>query len=161
MRHRLRKKKLNRTSEHRQSMLANLVCSLIKHKRITTTLAKAKAVRPVAEKLVTIAKGGTAHDRRVASSHLRQHPRRFFGKTKSETSNQVRDHWKENEDVIGMLFDKIAPQFKERHGGYTRIIKIGQRVGDAAKQAIIEWVENSAPAATAEVKKETAKPEGK
>ncbi|MSR66371.1 MAG: 50S ribosomal protein L17 [Pedosphaera sp.] len=159
MRHRVHKKKFNRTSEHRQSMLANLVCSLIKHKRITTTLAKAKAARPVAEKLVTIAKGGTAHDRRIASARLRQHPRRFFEKTKTVTRVEARDHWKENEDVIGMLFDKIAPQFKERHGGYTRIIKIGQRNGDAAKQAILEWVDDSA--VVADEKKEVSKPADK
>lgn len=98
-------------------MLANLVCSLIKHRRITTTLAKAKAARSVAEKMVTLGKSGTIHDRRLAVARLHQ------------------------EDAAKILFKDIAPGFKERNGGYTRIIRLSERQGDAAQQAIIEWVD--------------------
>jgi len=98
-------------------MLANLVCSLIKHKRVTTTLAKAKAARSVAEKMVTLGKHGTIHDRRLAAARLHQ------------------------EDAVKILFSEIAPTQKERHGGYTRIVKLHQRSGDAAQLAILEWVD--------------------
>src|SRR5512138_484716 len=137
MRHRKRTAKLGRTGEHRNAMLANLVCSLIKHKRVTTTLAKAKAARSVAEKMVTLGKSGTLHDRRLAAARLHQ------------------------EDAVKILFKEIAPAAKERRGGYTRIVKLGQRQGDASQKAILEWVEISvAPApAPAETKPaETAKP---
>jgi large subunit ribosomal protein L17 len=119
MRHRKHTAKLGRTGQHRNRMLANLVCSLIKHKRITTTLAKAKAARPLAEKLVTLGKKGTIHDRRLASSRLYQ-----------------------DEDACRVLFTEIAPVLKDRPGGYTRIIRLmRQRQGDAANCAILEWVE--------------------
>jgi large subunit ribosomal protein L17 len=98
-------------------MLANLVCSLIEHKRVTTTLAKAKAARSVAEKMVTLGKSGTIHDRRLAAARLHQ------------------------EDIVKILFDEIAPSHKDRHGGYTRIIKMNQRAGDSAQKAILEWVD--------------------
>ena len=117
MRHLKKTAKLGRTSEHRNAMLANLVCSLILHKRVTTTLAKAKAARPVAEKMVTLGKSGTLHDRRLAVARLHQ------------------------EDVAKILFKEIAPAFKDRKGGYTRIIKMNQRIGDAAQRAILEWVD--------------------
>ena len=128
-------------------MLANLVCSLIEHKRVTTSLAKAKAARSVAEKMVTLGKRGTLHDRRLAAARLHQ------------------------EDAVKILFDEIAPAQKDRRGGYTRIIKLNQRQGDASQKAILEWVElgtvTEAPAAAkpaAETKatepKET-KPEAK
>ncbi len=117
MRHLKRTAKLGRTGTHRNAMLANLVCSLIKEKRITTTLAKAKAARPVAEKMVTLGKSGTQHDRRLAVARLRQ------------------------EDAAKILFKDIAPVFKDRKGGYTRIIRLNQRQGDAAQLAILEWVE--------------------
>src|SRR5512137_2645929 len=117
MRHLKRTAKLGRTGEHRNAMLANLVCSLIKHKRVTTTLAKAKAARSVAEKMVTLGKRGSIHDRRLAASRLRQ------------------------EDAVKILFNEIAPAQKERHGGYTRIVKLGQRQGDAGQKAILEWVD--------------------
>lgn len=117
MRHLKRTAKLGRTFEHRNAMLANLVCSLIKHKRVTTTLAKAKAARSVAEKMVTLGKRGTVADRRLASARLHQ------------------------EDVVKILFNEIAPAQKERQGGYTRIVKLGQRQGDAAQSAILEWVD--------------------
>src|SRR5687767_7098791 len=134
MRHRKKTAKLGRQFEHRNAMLANMVCSLIKHRRIQTTLAKAKAVRSVAEKMVTLGKNGSIHDRRLAASRLHQ------------------------EDAVRILFNEIAPTQKERSGGYTRIIRLNQRQGDAAELAIIEWVdvpvgEVEAPKADKEEKK--------
>src|SRR3954447_24953683 len=123
MRHRKRTAKLGRTSSHRNAMLANLVCSLIKHKRITTTLAKAKAARSVAEKMVTLGKTGTIHARRLAAARLHQ------------------------EDAVKILFNEIAPASKERRGGYTRIIKLLRRQGDAAEEAILEGVDAATEAA--------------
>jgi large subunit ribosomal protein L17 len=124
MRHLKRTAKLGRTGEHRNAMLANLVCSLIKHKRVKTTLAKAKAARSVAEKMVTLGKAGTVHDRRLAVARLHQ------------------------EDVVKILFNEIAPAQKDRRGGYTRIIQMNQRQGDAAQRAILEWVDMPATAGT-------------
>ncbi len=98
-------------------MLANLVCSLIKHHRVTTTLAKAKAARSVAEKMVSLGKKGSIHARRLAAARLHQ------------------------EDAVRILFNEIAPGQKERHGGYTRILKLLRRQGDAAEMAILEWVD--------------------
>lgn len=135
MRHLKRTAKLGRTGDHRNAMLANMVCSLIKKKRIQTTLAKAKALRSVAEKMVTLGKRGTLHDRRLAAAKLRQQPRTFH-RTKED-----RLKWRKEEDVVRILFEELAPVFKERQGGYTRIIKLHQRQGDAAALAIIEWVE--------------------
>ena len=117
MRHLKRTAKLGRTGSHRNAMLANLVCSLIKHKRITTTLAKAKAARPVVEKMVTLGKSGTLHHRRLAAARLHQ------------------------EDAVRILFNEIAPSQKERRGGYTRIVKLARRRGDASPLAILEWVD--------------------
>ncbi|HTV43606.1 MAG TPA: 50S ribosomal protein L17 [Candidatus Sulfotelmatobacter sp.] len=126
MRHLKRTAKLGRTSEHRNAMLANLVCSLITHRRVTTTLAKARAARPVAEKMVTLGKKGTIHSRRLAVAKLHQ------------------------EDAAKILFKEIAPAFKDRNGGYTRIIKMNQRNGDSAQRAILEWVDEIASAPSAE-----------
>jgi large subunit ribosomal protein L17 len=122
MRHLKRTAKLGRTGQHRNAMLANLVCSLILHKRVTTTLAKAKAARSVAEKMVTLGKSGTLHDRRLAAARLHQ------------------------EKAVKILFDEIAPSQKERHGGYTRIVRWNQRQGDASQRAILEWVDIALPA---------------
>ena len=138
MRHRKRTAKLGRTGQHRNAMLANLVCSLIKRKRVATTLAKAKAARSVAEKMLTLGKAGTIHARRLAAARLRQHARTLH-KSKAE-----REAWRKNEDVVRILFEDLAPGFKERNGGYTRIIKLGQRQGDAAQRAILEWVDFTA-----------------
>lgn len=141
MRHRKQTAKLGRTGSHRNAMLANLVCSLIKHKRVTTTLAKAKAARMVAEKMVTLGKSGTVHDRRLAVARLHQ------------------------EDAVKILFNEIAPATKDRRGGYTRIVKLLRRQGDAAEEAILEWVDTigatPAPAAPAEGAKEAPKTEEK
>jgi large subunit ribosomal protein L17 len=157
MRHLKRTAKLGRTFEHRNAMLANLVCSLIKHKRVTTTLAKAKAARSVAEKIVTLGKRGTVHARRLATSRL--HAR---GPT-ADLRKDERKKWREQEDVVRILFDEIAPAFKERSGGYTRIIRLQQRQGDSAQAAILEWVDTviTAPVAGKAEKAETEKPEAK
>lgn len=156
MRHLKRTAKLGRTGEHRNAMLSNLVCSLIKHKRVTTTLAKAKAARSVAEKIVTLGKKGTLHARRLASARLHTH-----GPT-VELSKEEKKKWRQNEDVLRILFDEIAPAFKERNGGYTRIIRMEQRPGDAAQKAILEWVDTvaAAPESTEAASATEAKPEG-
>jgi len=137
MRHLKRNSKFSRTGEHRNAMLANLVCSLIKHRRVTTTLAKAKAARPVADKMVTLGKRGRIHDRRLAASRLRS-PARTLHRTR-----QAREEWRKYHDVVRILFVDLAPGFKDRPGGYTRILKLQQRRGDAAQMAILEWVEAS------------------
>ena len=154
MRHLKRTAKLGRTFEHRNAMLSNLVCSLIKHKRVTTTLAKAKAARSVAEKVVTLGKKNTLHARRLVSARLHTH-----GPT-VELSKEDKKKWRQNEDVLRILFEDIAPAFKDRNGGYTRIIRMEQRPGDSAQKAILEWVDNviTAPEPPAEEKKEE-KPE--
>jgi large subunit ribosomal protein L17 len=141
MRHLKRTAKLGRTSEHRNRMLANLVSSLIKHKRIITTLAKAKAARPVAEKMVTLGKSGTLHDRRLAAARLHSQARTHFKGTPKRKGRIAREAWRRHHDVVHILFDQIAPLFKDRPGGYTRIIRLNQRQGDAAQRAILEWVE--------------------
>lgn len=138
MRHRKHTAKLGRTFQHRNRMLASLVCSLIKHKRVTTTLAKAKAARSVAEKMVTLGKRGTLHDRRLASARLFQ-----------------------DEDACRILFKEIAPTFQTRPGGYTRIIHLDQRRGDAARRAILEWVELPTGAPAPETKPAAEKTESK
>jgi large subunit ribosomal protein L17 len=141
MRHLKRTAKLGRTGEHRNAMLANLVCSLIKHKRVTTTLAKAKAARSVAEKLVTLGKKDTIHARRLVAARLHQ------------------------EDAMNILFSEIAPAQKDRNGGYTRIVKMHQRQGDASQLAILEWVDmpvvGEAPTEKAEETKPADKKEEK
>jgi large subunit ribosomal protein L17 len=117
MRHQKKTIKLGRTAEHRKALLANQVCSLIEHQRIKTTLAKAKAVRPLAERMVTLGKKGSIHARRTALATLRQ------------------------KSAVKKLFDDIAPRSAERNGGYTRIVKLGQRKSDSAPMAFIEWVD--------------------
>src|SRR5580692_12072967 len=127
MRHLKRTAKLGRTGTHRNRMLANLVCSLIKHRRVKTTLAKAKAARSVAEKMITLGKAGTLHDRRLASARLHQ-----------------------DENAVKILFNDIAPTQKERRGGYTRIVRLHQRQGDAAQIVILEFVDVPVPEAPAQ-----------
>ena len=131
-------------------MLANMVCSLIKHKRVTTTLAKAKVARSVAEKMVTLGKSGTLHDRRLVAARLRQQPRSHFVGTPTLKGKTVREKWRLEEDVVRILFEDIAPKFKERNGGYTRIVRLGPRQGDVAQMAILEFVEETGPVAAAE-----------
>ena len=117
MRHQKKTIKLGRTAEHRKALLANQVCSLIEHQRIKTTLAKAKAVRPLAEKMVTLGKKGSIHARRTALATLRQ------------------------KNAVKKLFNDIAPRSINRNGGYTRVVKLGQRKSDSASMAFIEWVD--------------------
>jgi large subunit ribosomal protein L17 len=117
MRHQRSTSKLGRTSKHKESLIANLTVGLIQHNRITTTLAKAKVVRPFAEKLVTLGKSGTLHHRRLAVSKIGDRA------------------------AVKKLFADIAPRFKDRKGGYCRIVKLGFRKTDAADMALIEWVD--------------------
>jgi large subunit ribosomal protein L17 len=117
MRHGKAGKKLGRDSAHRKALYSNLAGALITHGRIETTEAKAKAVRPYAEKLITLGKRGDLHARRLAMAELRSN------------------------DVVHKLFSEVAPRFAEREGGYTRIVKLGPRQGDAANMALIEFVD--------------------
>ena len=135
MRHQNKTVKLGRSQAHRDALLANQVCSLIIHQRIRTTLAKAKAARPLAEKMVTLGKKGTIHARRTAVAYLHQ------------------------ADAVKKLFDEIAPRSATRAGGYTRIVKIGQRKSDSAPMAILEWVDTApVEVATEPAGEEKAKP---
>ncbi len=137
MRHGRKTVKLQRVKAHRDAMMRNLACSLIDHRRIRTTLAKAKALRPFAEKLVTLGKSGTLHNRRRALSLL--------------GSNQLAQR------SVKELFNDIAPASADRQGGYCRIIKLGQRKSDSAPMAFIEWVDAAVPAGDdEEVAEETA-----
>ena len=117
MRHGVKKPKLQRNASHRKSLLANQACSLISHGRITTTLAKAKALRPYVEKLITLGKNGSLHARRQALATLPQ-PK-----------------------VVSKLFSEVAEATKTRQGGYTRIVKLGQRKTDSAPMALIEIID--------------------
>lgn len=133
-------------------MLANMVSSLIIHKRVMTTLAKAKAARSVADKMVTLGKAGTIHARRLVTARL--HARGPSGSLRKAEKRK----WREQKDVVRILFDEIAPAFKERNGGYTRIVKMEQRQGDSAQRAILEWVDYSSPAPAEAAPAEEAKP---
>ena len=169
MRHRIRKAKLGRTTEHRKALLANLVCSLIKHRRIKTTLAKAKAARVVADKMVTLGKKGQDEKsalkyRSLIAARLQSQPRRFFPKKNSVPGRERRKIWTEHEDVVRILVEDIAPGFADRNGGYTRVIRLGRRRGDAAEMAFLEWVSEEVEADTTEQpepKQKQAKPEPK
>ena len=122
MRHRKKTiNKLGRDTAHREAMLANQVCSLIEHKRIKTTLPKAKATRRLAEKMVTLGKRGDIHARRQAVARLH------------------------NPKAVTELFKVVAPAFQERPGGYTRIVKMGRRTSDSSEMAILEWVDYTPP----------------
>jgi len=125
MRHRSKTVKLQRDKAHREAMLRNLASSLIEHRQIRTTLAKAKALRPFAEKLVTLGKKNTLHSRRRALALL--------------GSNEIAQR------SVKTLFEDIAPASADRQGGYCRIIKLGQRRNDASPMAFIEWVDVAVP----------------
>ena len=133
MRHKMAHRKLNRTASHRKAMFANMASSLIEHEQIVTTLPKAKELRPIVEKLVTLAKKGDLNSRRLAISRTR------------------------NRDMSKKLFDVLGPRYKERNGGYIRIMKAGFRFGDNAPMAVIEFVDRDASAKGAidHAKKET------
>ena len=122
MRHRKKGRKLNRTSSHRKAMFANMAASLIEHEQIITTLPKAKELRGVADKLITLGKRGDLHARRQAVSRIR------------------------NVDQVKKLFDVLGPRYKDRNGGYTRVLKAGFRYGDNAPLAVIELVDRDVEA---------------
>ncbi len=122
MRHARGYRRLNRTHEHRKALFANLAGSLIEHEQIKTTLPKAKELRPVVEKLITLAKRGDLHARRLAAAQLKQ------------------------DQHVAKLFDVLGPRYKERQGGYIRVLKAGFRYGDMAPMAIIEFVERDTSA---------------
>lgn len=117
MRHRRAGRRLNRTPSHRRALFANMAAALIKHEQIVTTLPKAKEMRRVADRLISLAKRGDLHARRVAASRLR------------------------DEDMVRKLFDILGPRYKERSGGYTRVLKAGFRHGDSAPMAVLELVD--------------------
>ncbi|MEM9468746.1 MAG: 50S ribosomal protein L17 [Pseudomonadota bacterium] len=117
MKHGIKQRKLNRTSQHRKAMLANMSAALVKHEQITTTLPKAKELRPFVEKLVTLGKKGRLSNRRLAMSRMR------------------------DETQVSKLFDTLAERYKERNGGYIRIMKAGFRYGDNAPMAVIEFID--------------------
>ena len=122
MRHGFKGRRFARSISHRKSMFANLAVSLLEHEQIVTTLPKAKELRPVVEKLVTLAKRGDLHARRLAMARMR------------------------DEGMVKKLFETIGPRYKERNGGYTRIMKAGFRYGDNAAQAVIEFVDRDVDA---------------
>ena len=117
MRHRMAGRKLNRTSQHRQMLFRNMAQALVKHEQIVTTLPKAKELRGVVDKLITLAKRGDLHARRQAHSRLR------------------------DDAMVTKLFEVLGPRYQERNGGYTRVLKAGFRYGDAAPMAVIELVD--------------------
>ncbi|MEK9612068.1 MAG: 50S ribosomal protein L17 [Alphaproteobacteria bacterium] len=117
MRHRTSGRKLNRTSQHRQMLFRNMAQALIKHEQIVTTLPKAKELRPVVERLITLGKRGDLHARRMAFARLR------------------------DDAMTKKLFEVLGPRYQERQGGYTRVLKAGFRYGDAAPMAVIELVD--------------------
>ena len=117
MRHGNGYRKLNRTHEHRRAMFANMVCSLIEHEQITTPLPKAKELKRIADKVITLAKKGNLHSRRLLKARVKQ------------------------EEVVRKLVDVLAPRYSERNGGYSRVLKAGFRYGDMAPMAIIEFVD--------------------
>jgi len=119
MRHNNSGRRLGRTTSHRIAMFRNMVTSLLNHERIVTTDAKAKEIRSVAEKMITLGKRGDLHAHRQAAAYIRE------------------------KSVVTKLFSTIAPRYKDRPGGYTRIIKLGQRLGDAASLSVIELVEEA------------------
>jgi len=122
MRHGNGYRKLNRTHEHRKAMFANMVCSLVEHEQIKTTLPKAKELKRIIDKMITLGKKGDLHSRRIAQSRMRQ------------------------EDAVKKLFDVLGPRYQERSGGYARVLKAGFRYGDMAPMAIIELVDRDADA---------------
>lgn len=131
MRHRNKGRKLSRTASHREAMLRNMATSLFRHEQISTTTAKAKELRGFAERLITLAKRGDLHARRLAARRI------------------------QDKDILFKLFDSIGPRFAERQGGYTRVLKLGFRRGDGAELAIIELVDRQ-PAEAAETATEPA-----
>ena len=122
MRHGNGYRKLNRTHEHRKAMFANMVCSLVEHEQITTTLPKAKELKRIADKVITLAKKGALHARRMLISKVRQ------------------------QDAVKKLIDVLGPRYASRQGGYSRVLKAGFRHGDMAPMAVIEFVDRDVSA---------------
>ncbi len=137
MRHHKSGRKLNRTSSHREAMFRNMAVSLLRHEQLTTTLPKAKELRRVAEPLITLAKSATLANRRLAYSRLR------------------------DREIVGKLFDDLGVRFKDRPGGYLRILKTGYRHGDSAPLALVQLTERQAVSAAVEPAAETPAAEGK
>ncbi len=133
MRHRRKIYKLGRRSAHLRAMLANQVSSLILYGQIETTLQKAKGTQQFVEKMVTYAKKGDLHHRRLAIAKIK------------------------NKEAVRILFSEIAPRFTDRKGGYTKILKLGQRRGDSAEKVILKWVSNISSVASTDAKKEEGK----
>ncbi|MFM9852697.1 MAG: 50S ribosomal protein L17 [Sphingomonadaceae bacterium] len=138
MRHRVGGRKLQRTSSHRTALFRNMSAALIKHEQITTTLAKAKELRPYVEKLVTLAKKGGLSNRRLAAARIYNSNRNL---TNAGTNNVV-----ESQSELKKLFDVLADRYADRAGGYLRIIKAGIRASDAAPMAVIEFVDRDTSA---------------
>ena len=135
MRHSKGYRRLNRTHEHRKALFANMAGSLIEHEQIKTTLPKAKELRPIVEKLITLAKRGDLHARRLAASQLKE------------------------DQYVTKLFDILGPRYNERAGGYTRVLRAGFRYGDMAPMAIIEFVDRDVAAKGAADKARVAEEE--
>jgi len=141
MKHRIKGKKLNRTSSHRKALFKNMAQAIIKHEQIVTTLPKAKTMKPIVDKLITLGKKGSLHARRQAFSKLR------------------------DENMVAKLFGTLAPRYADRNGGYTRVLKAGYRYGDTAAMAVIELVDrdedargkDSGPIQTSEASENEAK----
>ena len=141
MKHRIKGKKLNRTSSHRKALFKNMAQAIIKHEQIVTTLPKAKTMKPIVDKLITLGKKGSLHARRQAFSKLR------------------------DENMVTKLFGTLAPRYADRNGGYTRVLKAGYRYGDTAAMAVIELVDrdedargkDSGPIQTSEASENEAK----
>ena len=135
MRHGNGYRRLNRTHEHRKAMFANMVCSLVEHEQIKTTLPKAKELRRIMDKMITMAKRGDLHSRRIIASRIKQDP------------------------AVAKLMDVLGPRYAERNGGYTRVLKAGFRYGDMAPMAIIELVDRDVDAKGAADKARVAEEE--
>ncbi len=135
MRHGNGYRKLNRTHEHRKAMFANMVCSLIEHEQIKTTVPKAKELKRIIDKVITLGKRGDLHSRRIVTSRIKQ------------------------KSAVGKLFEKLGPRYKDRNGGYSRVLRAGFRYGDMAPMAIIELVERDLSAKGATDKERVAEEE--
>jgi large subunit ribosomal protein L17 len=137
MRHQVKKGMLGRNTAHRRALMRNMVTSFLERERVRTTIAKARSLRPVAEKMITLGKRGTLHARRQALAYMTK------------------------EEAVKKLFEDIGPRFKERPGGYTRIVKLDRRAGDGAEMAMIELVGTEFKAKTKKKKKDAKKPAAK
>lgn len=153
MRHRKNHRHLSRTSSHRQAMFRNMVTSLFEEERIQTTDAKAKELRGVAERLITVAKQGARYEAQAEAATQPEDRLRFTAMAlhkRRRAARKIRDHY-----ILQKLFSDIQARFQDRPGGYTRVLKVGQRNGDAAPMSIIELVERRTVLSTPETETET------